>query len=192
MHTAARRAIVLLVIGGLGLREVQGQTGPLTVRLGASVGKLDEHCAGCSGVPLSGFSRLAVEGQLLKRVGRRGTVGLEGMLWRGTYLGLYRRAVVASLTGSYRPVARLGLLLDAGAGYLNFQEDAHGASRLTSEGIALQGGAGYLFRAGSSVSFVPFVRYLRAVGTRTRTRGATAAADLSPRLLRFGLLLQWR
>jgi hypothetical protein len=171
----------------------QSQSSGIAVRLGGSLGTLDENCTNCSGFQIASFGRLALEGQVLARLGARTSVGLEGMWWKGTYLGIYRRAVSISLIGSWRPLPSAGLYLDAGAGYLKFTERANNSNtELRSSAVGLQLGAGYVVSIAGSISVVPFVRYLRSVGVKTRIDGAPTTAEISPKMLRFGLGLQWR
>jgi len=197
MNTCVRHLVTILLISGAPFALANAQdrrdSGPIAVRLGASVGSLKENCENCSGAQISSFSRLALEGQLLKNLGSRGAIGIEGMLWKGTYLGLYRRAVVVSIVGSWRPAPTLGLTLEAGAGYMTFKETANGSSsELKSTGLGLQGGVAYAIPILKSISLTPFIRYLHSVGDKTTMDGSSTTGKISPKLFRCGLLLQWR
>lgn len=194
-----RIVLIAVCVGVLGMCSFnvsmaqQRQSSGIAVRLGGSLGTLDENCTNCSGSQIASFGRLALEGQVLMRLGARGTIGLEGMWWKGTYLGLYRRAILISMVGSWRPLPSAGLFVDAGAGYLKFTERASGSNaELESSALGLQLGAGYAVPIAGSISIVPFVRYLRSVGGKTTIDGSSTSAEISPKMLRFGLNLQWR
>ncbi len=197
MSIGARSLVTVVLLCSSALAQVHAQgnrrAGSIIIRAGTSVGTLKENCENCSGTQISSFSRFTFEGQVLKRLGTRGAIGVEGMLWRGTYLGLHRRAVLLSVVGSWRPAPSLGLSINASAGYLTFKEHtATSTAELKSVGIGLQIGAGYVIPVASSISVMPFVQYLRSLGSKTTVDGSSSSAHVSPKLLRFGMLLQWQ
>lgn len=163
--------------------------------LGASLGSLDENCTNCSGSAVPSFSRLAIEGQALAPITQWMSLGVEGMLWKGEYLGLERKTYVISVVTSFRPSRSLKLGLDVGAGYMKFKEIAkNGSSDLESSALGLQLGAHYQIPIGSSFSILPFVRFLRSVGVKTTIDGGQTPAKIAPQLMRFGIAiaLQWQ
>jgi len=193
--TGARRRwrlVTLLVLAAVASPAAAQQADDrkgLWLGLGAGGLWARSTCSICAADQASGLGgRVRLGGTISPKV----LASVEGTGWRKRGGQVERKLLMVAALGSYYPLPDYGAHLKGGIGqYWYVEEDA--TTELTTQGLALELGAGYDIRIASGVSVSPFVAWVRSgFGNPTRRDKASGftlplLSDMTVKFYQVGL-----
>lgn len=160
----------------------------LWVGLGAGAGSAKATCSVC----LDRETGVAAQARVGGTISRSVLAGAEGSGWLKSGAQVDRAFLMLAAVGTFYPSREHGLHLKAGLGqYWYVEEDRQ--TELSSQGLAVQLGAGYDIRVTPGVSLSPFATLIRSgFGNPTRLDKASGFkqplfSDMTVQFFQLGL-----
>ena len=190
-----RSFLTTLVLSATAASSAGAQQGDDRHGLWLSVGAggvwVQSACSICAGDQATGLGgQLRVGGTLSPRF----LAGLEGTGWVKRGGQVERSMLMVAALGTYYPLPQYGLHLKGGIGqYWYVEEDV--ATELTTQGLAVELGAGYDLRITRGVSLSPFLAWVRSgFGNPTRRDKASGftlplLSDMTVRSYQLGVVI---
>lgn len=181
-------SVILATVPAAGEAQRRDVRSGLWLGLGAGYGSTKATCSICG----DGQTGLAGQARAGGTLSRSVLVGVEASAWRQRTAPQERRLFMVAAVATYYPARRLGLHGKAGLGqYFYAEEDA--TTELTTQGLAIQFGAGFDVPVTRGFSITPFVSLIESgFGNPTREDKASGfrtplLSDMTVRFLQVGL-----